>query len=763
MATSPTSLPTPLTPDTLELKGRLPPARWVEVEARAHERVRILDEVAALHESGLSRRKALAEVAPELHWSTYLHWWRRERDREGEPWERQLDVRMPPPPRRVADDLVAAACLLRRLDPTITTESAQALLVAQFGAERGRVSGTVLKRVWKEAGLAQPRGGRRGGPREEVTALSGGGALALLAAAAAETGVVEALGRAAVARAEEVSQQQGDVEPAEADALRDDQGRFTADYNRAVRGQGDRDPRRDTDAVKRSRRSLRTLKVLETRPEVVGHKLLAIGISPLITERRGFDGLEGPSGAWLAALGGHAYADTTLDKCLAELALIDADATLWSTHAQAWQQITAPWCEGDDQARWLQAALYVDATQDPYWTRQFAASGKVSRIGRVTPCLTRVAVMGGPGVPLVVDTYAGTVSLQNQLLPTLERMDEVLGEGELGRLSIVDAEMATVPLLSELARRPDKWFITVLKGNALKAAKRSNAQPWQRYRQKDLIRAVEVHFDGKGTPEGGLTLRGVEKIREGSRNPTTTLFVTNATTEELALQEVPDAYLSRWPHQEQRFRNGRNGLGLERSHGYGGDAVAHVALSTKLEKAERAVARAEARVEHAKEVEAHAQQQLDATEPGARTRSRAVLTSAAQTRRSAERALAKAQQNQQRLATMPREIYVRDTTRDGIVTCAKLTVLMLIEFVLKEYFGGLRIEPRTFIELFVANPVTIRETRKERTYELQANPRSPANTQRLQDACAEVTRRQLTAGGKRLRFVVVGPEVGSIP
>jgi len=86
---------------------------------------------------------------------------------------------------------------------------------------------------------------------------------------------------------------------------------------------------------------------------------------------------------------------------------------------------------------------------------------------------------------------------------------------------------------------------------------------------------------------------------------------------------------------------------------------------------------------------------------------------------------------------------------------------MLIEFVLKEYFGGLRIEPRTFIELFVAVPLTIRETRLELIYELKANPRSPLNTQRLRDACAEVTRRRLVKGGKRMRLEVVDVQTGS--
>jgi len=91
---------------------------------------------------------------------------------------------MPPEPERIADDIVAAACLLRRMDRTVTCAVAQERLGSQFGAERGKISATVLKRSWKEAGLAQPRGGYRGGPRggprEDVTELSGGGGLALL-------------------------------------------------------------------------------------------------------------------------------------------------------------------------------------------------------------------------------------------------------------------------------------------------------------------------------------------------------------------------------------------------------------------------------------------------------------------------------------------------------------------------------------------------------------------------------------------------------
>ena len=38
------------------------------------------------------------------------------------------------------------------------------------------------------------------------------------------------------------------------------------------------------------------------------------------------------------------------------------------------------------------------------------------------PCLTRLAMMGGPGVPLAVETHAGAVPLTKTLLPFLDRM-----------------------------------------------------------------------------------------------------------------------------------------------------------------------------------------------------------------------------------------------------------------------------------------------------------------------------------------------------
>ena len=174
-------------------------------------------------------------------------------------------------------------------------------------------------------------------------------------------------------------------------------------------------------------------------------------------------------------------------------------------------------------------AVYVDASYDPYWTRRYAASGKVSRVGRVMPCLASIAVNVGPGVPLLIQTFAGTASLKKQLVPTLERLESIVGEGELGRLTIVDAESATPQVLSALMGMPERLFVTVWKGNGADPKLFTPTSQWKPYRKRDQLREGKVIMKGEGAPPGGLELRAVEMKRRGSRHPHSTIYLTSAT------------------------------------------------------------------------------------------------------------------------------------------------------------------------------------------------------------------------------------------
>ena len=74
--------------------------------------------------------------------------------------------------------------------------------------------------------------------------------------------------------------------------------------------------------------------------------------------------------------------------------------------------------------------------------------------------------------------------------------------------------------------------------------------------------------------------------------------------------------------------------------------------------------------------------------------------------------------------------------------------------------GAARMEVRTFIEAFGHLPVTVRTTRTQVHYQFDHNPRDPAQSERLRGACAEVTRRQIQVGPRRLRFEIGPPETG---
>jgi hypothetical protein len=267
-----------------------------------------------------------------------------------------------------------------------------------------------------------------------------------------------------------------------------------------------------------------------------------------------------------------------------------------------------------------------------------------------------------------------------------------------------------------------------------------------------------VTLQGKDAPEGGLVLYAVEMIREGGRHPHPTLFITTASPEKLSPAEVADTYLSRWPHQEQVFRNSRNGAGLEHSHGYGGECVTHVAIETELEKAARRVGRAEKRVEKNKTVKSNAQTLLSCAEtPSQKTAARHAVKQADKESRTAEKNLKAASKEYEELKTVPRLIYTRDTTRENIVTVFSLSVMLLIEFVLREYFGKIKMELRTFIEYFLYAPTKVRTSAHRIVYQLEANPRNLKRTEQLRRACQEVTRRELRKDGKLVVFEVVDP------
>ena len=752
-------------------QARLTGERWAAAVETAMYRASVVERVLALRAAdGLVLRGGLSRIAPDVAWSTWLNWRRKSERGEGPAWERQLDERVPPS-MAIGASVDVAIRLLREVEPSMSTSRARELLQRQFG-EAGNVGDSTLRRVWAEAGQSQPPGPRRGRERavaaacapvaEVVERYYGGAGLALLVAADTET---DTMGRLASA-IEAVTERIEPSAPVGRDERegRDSQGQFTGAYNEAWReaaAAGEVDDRWRPDASKAARRDLSTLRTVNARHDTLTSKLFAMGATPLLTERRGFDGLAGPSGEWLAISGGVAYMPATLDKTLAELGLLDVGDALWDAHAAHWSQLTRRW-RGAGPA-WLQTVAYVDGTADPYWTRAFAKSGKVSRVGRVMPCLTRIALNSGAGVPLLVQTHAGAAPLKTALGPMLERLRVAVGpDAAVDRLTVVDSEAGKAGLLTALHEQHDVFFITVIKGAVLKGASLAEAGPWSAYRERDELCESTVHLRGKDAPEGGLRLRAVQMRRPGGRHPQTTVFATNACVEDLSTQDVAAIYLDRWPRQEQTFRDARNGGGLNRSFGFGREAVEHLALTGKKAKAETGLARATDRVEKAEAAVTRLKAALADAPASAR---REALALAKQKVTQAHRAEKLQRERAALLESMPAAIIERDVGRDAIMTCLKLSMTTLVEYVHQEYFGHLAADFRTYIEQLVALPVTIRTTPDRRLFQIHANLRQPERMAQLDLALQEINRRNILRDGQRLEFELVtvtasGPRPG---
>lgn len=796
-------LPRPVSERAVRLKRKMSPERWASEVREAKRQLRVVRKVERLFLQGFGPRAAcLRKVDSGVPRTTYYAWRRRVAVREGPEWERLLDGRTPQPQAPVDPDVRAAAELLRRTDPLITYREAREHLVAQFGS-KGWLSDSTLARIWRKAGLTNLAAGdaRR---FERVEYYPGGGALVLIGGAAAESGILDALARAALEAGKAAAAAQGDGGAVDTHEGRES-GRFTAAYNRAVRQgveAGQPDARWQSDRQKREERDLSSLAVLTLAPETLAQRFLVMAVAPMLSRQRGFDGLETPQGQWVKLLGGPAYSPDTLDKTINELGQLGTDEALNQEFEKQWGAQSAVWSAG--KTPWKCHARYYDITGEPHWTNKFAKSGKVSRTGRVMPCLQRVTVTAYPGIVVRMRTFPGSQSLcthlRAQLTPTstatkpspapeapaesvptkptkrapdsVKKTDtaavpakELLAKRPPAdaqtsqapfQLTVADAEAGKAGLMWELNALPNHAFITILKGNVLKGATILETGPWQPYRKRDRVREVRLKVSGKGAPEEGVVLRGVQMERRDSRHPHDTMFATDAAPDYLSTTEVADAHLARWRYEEHTFRGSRHGAGLERSQGYTGEMVPNETLGDKRDKAQ-------SRVERTRKLLEEAQKRSDEAEAAKKEAKGSESTRlAARRAKEAARALKQAQarhdaatKEAQQLETTPEVVFQRDTTRENIATATKLSGMAFFVWALIEYFGGLCMELSTFLDYYLNLPVEVRTTWCYTLYRIDTRGLPGDKAELLRRACAEMTQRRIRRLGRWLKFEAI--------
>jgi hypothetical protein len=219
-------------------------------------------------------------------------------------------------------------------------------------------------------------------------------------------------------------------------------------------------------------------------------------------------------------------------------------------------------------------------------------------LGRVIPCLESILIHTGAGVPLYLKTFAGGASLVTNLLPALHEMEAAIGEGMVGRLTVIDAGGASVAFFKELDREHRRFVTPLTHVKDLSQVK--ELTPLVPYRNGDSVGGGWVYLRDSNDPEAPLYKLRVVVLKRRTKE-TFAAYGSSATPAEFSNVQLMDAYFGRWPAQELVFRDLNGGVSFKTVHGYGKQRVLNIAVIDEITKLSAQIENATRRLEQVRE------------------------------------------------------------------------------------------------------------------------------------------------------------------
>ncbi len=753
-----------------------------------------LKEVQSCVASGASEREAVALLRPWTTRSTYRRW-QKKHDAYG--LDGLLDWRMPQQPETPAR-ISEAICTLRRVDPQMDVNVIIEHVKKHHAYE---ISGTTVKRILKKAGLSRGKGRTSNQEHYNEQRLELGG-MKLIEAADVETGYLKSMTDGVICHRDSAAWSSeafsDSLSPADT-ADRDEYGRFLQSYNEryckpeeAALGPGFASV-----DEKRKDKDTRHFHLSKASDEIIERKLMALLVSPLLGSGR-WDGIRVPRGELLEELCGYAYMPSTLELFTRELKYLGVSNTMWEIHARHWFHHTQNW--GGERSK---AILYIDETNKPVWSDLYCESTKVSSVGRVMPGIEIVSFHTGYGVPLWMVSHSGRAPMVKVVPGLLNKLQEILEGAEVGRVVVIDAEGNSVPFLQSLERgNPSRGWITRLKSSMIEGKEIFNRTNYRSYRNGDRVRMGECDLND---PAGGKFRVRVIEIEHRTKKEITTLGASKVLDpQEWSSEELADIYFGRWPNQEANFRAINQAVKFKDVHGYGKQLVDNISVITELDKLENRFRRTQARISQEErklldvELELkNEEKSLGRIERRTETVNRSLekqieegrkITTKLQTLFEEQQALKKEvssrQEHVERLQAKKdesiakinhenakqdsylykeeelnsrRRIFKHDVELDSIFSVMKVGIVLLITYVLKEYFGNARMGPITFLERVATLPARLHYTPELEILTFEYNRRDPDIMAILIEECEAINIRQLKMRSGRILRIKVDP------
>lgn len=779
------------------VRRSLKPGTWERRLADADAQSTVIEAVEQAKQQGEPYGAAIARLAPGWGKSTYR---KRRRKYRRDGVKGLMNLHLGGATRSLSPEVRQAICLLRRANRQMTAGRIAEVVKEQFGVALDLSS---INKVLKAEGLERQRGPvSRKEPVTEELQFAGA---AFFQIADQELGCSAGLAEQIVAQARQAPEPEPIAELRDEAAGREEQGRFGPGYNQArAKGDAKLGPAFRSVAEQREEVDLRKRKLVKESLETVQRKVQAAIALPLLTEAGRTTQLDDYRGGHgIAEFCGVRYTGDTIDRFLRDAKYLDLATPLSEHFARFW---LAHEPRGTDNTPPAGVGVYLDGVTKPVWTRFFTRAGKVSSTGRVMPCLEQIFIHTGTGTPLFWWPFSGTVNLAAQTLPLIKKLEEIVGEGWCAqRLFVIDSGGSAVWVFKEFddaknGGKKKRLFITMMRDNQVSdLSKVTELTPWQPYRNGDEIAEgwalLNDSHDDKAPPYR-IRVVVIRRRRKG----TLTILGTNAPAEKHGTEFIANTYFERWPRQEGRFRTFNQGTNFKAVIGYGKRLVQNVTviskldelqnrrknLTTSIEKQQEKVRsvrdklrQARLRVNAAKARRARQDGLVDEV-VAARKIDRDLLQGRIEVTQAERERLAMAEgevRKTEKVAaaeeaklgklerTLPevtkeiatleerREIYQSDTELDSLMTCFKLFFVLICEFVLREYFDGLRLSLHGFMRQVLSLPGTRTLEGKVEHIRIKASPNREI-MQAVAAACERVNARGVVRNGRTVRITV---------
>lgn len=759
--------------------------------AAALSREEVVKGVQAAIVRGDSERQAIEGSGRGTDRSTFRRW---RRGYAANGLDGLIDLRYPPRREPVTESVASAICALREADPDIGVAAIKEHILAH---RRSSVSAASIKRILKRAGLSRPRGRARPGGSAGTQRFEMGGMVALVKCAIQETGCVEAMGAAVSSCLEQIKRP---AEPLSEDKSdRDEFGRFLPSYNQRFCRQNDSaiGPGFESVELKRAKMDPERLHVRHARERTIEQKLTGLLMSPALEHVR-LDDLRATRGQLLEEFCGFPYMPSTLDLFTRELKYVGVASTLWEVHARLWRAQTADW-----ESPRSRAVLYIDEVVKPVHTKLFSESSRVSCLGRVMPSLEVVSFHTGSGVPIWMVTCSGRTPLVKAVPELLERIPSITGDQEIGRITVIDAEGNSVPYVKTIeCASPSHAWVMAIKTSMVDGKYIFNRCNYRPYRKGERIRMGLVDLNDSEV-KGGLFRVRIIELERANKRITYLAASTRLSDRDWTAADIADLYFDRWPAQEANFRSVNQATAFKDVHGYGKQLVdnmtvvtkqdelrqqikrlseRHEATQTKLETTRTALKQDEELLRRLQRRQTTVERNLDGINIGdtiskkqtdllneqreLHKRTDTLSSKIAKTQSRVDGLDEQAQRTQSKIDTKTEEsqrlegrkkILRHDTELDSLFTLLKVTLATLISYVLRNYLGGARMEPETFLKRIGALPATRRLTPQLEIFTFDYNARDPETMKLLEASRDAINQRMVQMPSGRVLRIAVAP------